>query len=48
MIAATNALADEADIAKSLDWLGHTPIATMRVRDHRKTRPEDTSTFTAA
>lgn len=43
--AATNALEHEADIAKVQEWLGHANIATTRLYDHRKTRPEDSPTF---
>jgi integrase len=43
--AATNALDHEADIAKVQEWLGHANIATMRLYDRRKTRPEDSPTF---
>jgi len=43
--AATNALDHQADIAKVQEWLGHSNIATTRVYDHRKTRPEDSPTF---
>ena len=43
--AATNALDHEADIAKVQEWLGHSAIATTRIYDHRKTRPEDSPTF---
>lgn len=43
--AATNALDHEADIAKVQEWLGHSNIATTRIYDHRKTRPEDSPTF---
>ena len=39
--AATNALDHEADIAKVQEWLGHANIATTRIYDHRRTRPED-------
>ena len=39
--AATNALDHEADIAKVQEWLGHANIATTRLYDGRKTRPED-------
>jgi integrase/recombinase XerD len=41
---ATNALDQDADIAKVQEWLGHTNIATTRIYDHRKTRPEDSPT----
>jgi hypothetical protein len=29
------------------EWLGHANIATTRIYDHRKTRPEDSPTFKA-
>lgn len=43
--AATNALEHEADIAKVQEWLGHANIATTRMYDRRKNRPEDSPTF---
>ncbi len=43
--AATNALDHQADIAKVQEWLGHANIATTRLYDRRKTRPEDSPTF---
>jgi integrase/recombinase XerD len=43
--AATNALDHQADIAKVQEWLGHSNIATTRIYDHRKSRPEDSPTF---
>ena len=43
--AATNALDHQADIAKVQEWLGHANIATTRIYDRRKTRPEDSPTF---
>jgi integrase/recombinase XerD len=43
--AATNVLDHQADIAKVQEWLGHSNIATTRLYDHRKTRPEDSPTF---
>jgi site-specific recombinase XerD len=43
--AATNALDHEADIAKVQEWLGHANVATTRLYDSRKTRPEDSPTF---
>jgi integrase/recombinase XerD len=43
--AATNALEHEADIAKVQEWLGHANIATTRLYDRRKHRPEDSPTF---
>jgi hypothetical protein len=45
--AATNALDHQADIAKVQEWLGHANIATTRIYDHRRTRPEDSPTFNA-
>ena len=45
---ATNALDHEADIAKVQEWLGHASIATTRIYDRRKTRPEDSPTFKVA
>jgi len=46
--AATNALEHEADIAKVQEWLGHANIATTRLYDHRKSRPEQSPTFKIA
>ena len=46
--AATNALDHVADIAKVQEWLGHANIATTRIYDHRRTRPEDSPTFKVA
>ena len=43
--AATNALDHQADITKVQEWLGHANIATTRIYDHRRTRPEDSPTF---
>jgi len=40
-----NALDHQADIAKVQEWLGHANIATTRIYDHRRTRPEDSPTF---
>jgi len=46
--AATNALDHQADIAKVQEWLGHANIATTRIYDHRRMRPEDSPTFKVA
>ena len=46
--AATNALDHQADIAKVQEWLGHANIATTRIYDHRRARPEDSPTFKVA
>ena len=46
--AATSALDHEADIAKVQEWLGHANIATTRLYDHRRMRPEDSPTFKVA
>lgn len=46
--AATNALDHQADIAKMQEWLGHANIATTRIYDYRRTRPEDSPTFKVA
>jgi site-specific recombinase XerD len=46
--AITNALKHDADIAKVQEWVGHANIATTRVYDRRKLRPEDTPTFKVA
>lgn len=43
--AATNALEHEADLAKVQEWLGHANIATTRLYDRRKSRPQDSPTF---
>jgi integrase/recombinase XerD len=43
--AATNALDNQADIAKVKDWFGHANLATTQLYDRRKTRPEDSPTF---
>jgi integrase len=46
--AATNALEHAADIAKVQEWLGHANIATTRLYDRRRTRPEESPTFRVA
>lgn len=46
--AATNTVEHAADIAKVQEWLGHANIATTRLYDKRKSRPEDSPTFKVA
>jgi site-specific recombinase XerD len=43
--AATNALDRGSDMAKVQEWLGHANIATTRMYDKRKHRPEDSPSF---
>jgi integrase/recombinase XerD len=43
--AATNALSNNADIAKVQEWLGHADISTTRMYDKRQSRPEECPTF---
>ena len=43
--AATNALEHAADIAFVQSWLGHANIATTKLYDRRRSRPEDSPTF---
>lgn len=43
--AATNALENNADIAKVQEWLGHASISTTRLYDKRKSSPEESPTF---
>ncbi len=47
-LAALKELDHQANIAKVQEWLGHANIATIRIYDHRKTRPEDSPTFKVA
>jgi integrase len=47
-IDAANALDHQADIAKVQERLGHANIATTRIYDHRRTRPEGSRTFKVA
>lgn len=43
--AATNALDHDTDIAKVQEWLGHSSIATTRLYDRRRMKPEESPTF---
>lgn len=43
--AITNALENDADIAEVQEWAGHSNIATTRLYDRRRRRPEDSPTF---
>jgi integrase len=43
--ATTNALDHDADIAKVQEWLCRANIATTRIYDRRKMKPEDSPTF---
>ncbi len=40
-----SAATDDADIAKVQEWRGHAHIATTRIYDRRKMKPEDSPTF---
>jgi integrase/recombinase XerD len=43
--AATNALKNDADLAKVQEWLGHANISTTRLYDKRDSNPKDSPTF---
>lgn len=43
--AITNALENDADIAEVQEWAGHANIATTRLYDRRRRRPEDSPSF---
>ena len=43
--ATTHALEHETVIAKGQEWLGHANIATSRLYDRRKSRPQESLTF---
>lgn len=43
--AATNALDHDADIKKVQEWLGHANIATTQIYDRRRSKPEDSPTY---
>jgi integrase/recombinase XerD len=45
VVIGAHALEHEAEIAKVHEWLGHANIATTRLYDRRKSRPEDSPTF---
>jgi integrase/recombinase XerD len=41
----TSDLAHQADIAQVQEWLGHANIATTRIYDKRRSRPEESPAF---
>jgi integrase/recombinase XerD len=43
--APTNALSNNADIAKVQEWLGHANVSTTRLYDRRDSKPEGSPTF---
>jgi site-specific recombinase XerD len=43
--AATNALENDADIAKFYAWLGHANISTTKIYDRREAKTETSPTF---
>jgi integrase/recombinase XerD len=45
---APNALDHDADIAKVQEWLRQDNIATTRIYDRRKMKPQDSPTFKAS
>ena len=45
--ATTNALDDQADMAKVQEWLGRANIARTRIYNQRRTRPEVSRTTAA-
>jgi len=46
--AITNALDNNADLAKVQVWVGHANVSTTRMYDRRQARPEDSPTFKVA
>ena len=44
-MAATDALSNEADIAKGQESLGRANVSTTRLYDRRRSKPEDSPTF---
>jgi integrase/recombinase XerD len=43
--AAANALSNDADMAKILEWARYANISTTRLYDRRESQPEDTRHF---